>query len=111
MLTQLSIRDFAIVEQVELELTGGMTAVTGETGAGKSILVDAIGLLLGDRADSGAIRHGAGRADLSAVFDLSHLPAASAWLLAHDLAGENDCHLRRVITSGGRSRNYINGVS
>ena len=110
MLTQLNIHDFAIVEQVELELTGGMTAVTGETGAGKSILVDAIGLLLGDRADSSVIRHGAGRADLSAVFDLSQLPTASAWLRTHDLADENDCHLRRVITSGGRSRNYINGV-
>jgi DNA repair protein RecN (Recombination protein N) len=60
MLTQLRVRDFAIVEQLELELAGGMTAVTGETGAGKSILVDAIGLLLGDRADSGTIRHGAG---------------------------------------------------
>ena len=84
MLIQLCIRDFAIVEQLELELAGGMTAVTGETGAGKSILVDAIGLLLGDRADSGVIRHGAGRADLSAVFDLSQLPAASAWLNEHD---------------------------
>ena len=110
MLIQLCIRDFAIVEQLELELAGGMTAVTGETGAGKSILVDAIGLLLGDRADSGVIRHGAGRADLSAVFDLSQLPAASAWLNEHDLAGEGDCHLRRVIAGSGRSRNYINGV-
>ncbi|MGB5063571.1 MAG: AAA family ATPase, partial [Candidatus Competibacter sp.] len=110
MLTQLCVRDFAIVEQLELELATGMTAVTGETGAGKSILVDAIGLLLGDRADSGVIRHGAGRADLSAVFDLSQLPAASAWLSERDLAGEGDCHLRRVIASIGRSRNYINGV-
>ena len=110
MLIQLCVRDFAIVEQLELELAGGMTAVTGETGAGKSILVDAIGLLLGDRADSGVIRHGAGRADLSAVFDLSQLPAASAWLNEHDLAGEGDCHLRRVIAGSGRSRNYINGV-
>ena len=110
MLIQLCVRDFAIVEQLELELAGGMTAVTGETGAGKSILVDAIGLLLGDRADSGVIRHGAGRADLSAVFDLSQLPAASAWLHEHDLAGEGDCHLRRVIAGSGRSRNYINGV-
>lgn len=110
MLIQLCIRDFAIVEQLELELASGLTAVTGETGAGKSILVDAIGLLLGDRADSGVIRHGAGRADLSAVFDLGQLPAASAWLNERDLAGEGDCHLRRVIAGGGRSRNYINGV-
>lgn len=64
MLTQLRVRDFAIVEELELELAAGMTAVTGETGAGKSILVDAIGLLLGDRADSGVIRHGAERTDI-----------------------------------------------
>ncbi len=78
MLTQLRIRDFAIVEALDLELAAGMTAVTGETGAGKSILVDAIGLLLGDRADSGTIRHGAERTDISAVFDLDALPAARA---------------------------------
>ena len=110
MLTQLRIRDFAIVEALELELAAGMTAVTGETGAGKSILVDAIGLLLGDRADSGTIRHGAERTDISAVFDLDALPAARAWLAERDLHGERECHLRRVIASNGRSRNYINGV-
>ena len=109
MLTQLRIHDFAIVEALELELTGGMTAVTGETGAGKSILVDAIGLLLGDRADAGTIRHGAERTDISAVFDLDALPAARAWLSERDLDGE-DCHLRRVIARNGRSRSYINGV-
>jgi DNA repair protein RecN (Recombination protein N) len=110
MLTQLRIRDFAIVEALDLELAAGMTAVTGETGAGKSILVDAIGLLLGDRADSGTIRHGAERTDISAVFDLDALPAARAWLVERDLNGERECHLRRVIASNGRSRNYINGV-
>lgn len=109
MLTQLRIRDFAIVEELELELAPGMTAVTGETGAGKSILVDAIGLLLGDRADSGTIRHGAERTDISAVFDLDILPAARDWLAERDLDGE-ECHLRRVIARNGRSRNYINGV-
>ena len=110
MLTQLRIRDFAIVEALDLELAAGMTAVTGETGAGKSILVDAIGLLLGDRADSGTIRHGAERTDISAVFDLDALPAARAWLAERDLSGERECHLRRVIAGNGRSRNYINGV-
>jgi DNA repair protein RecN (Recombination protein N) len=110
MLTQLRIRDFAIVEDLELELAAGMTAVTGETGAGKSILVDAIGLLLGDRADSGVIRHGAERADLSAAFELDALPAARAWLAERDLDGDRECHLRRVIAGNGRSRNYINGV-
>jgi len=110
MLTQLRIRDFAIVEELELELAAGLTAVTGETGAGKSILVDAIGLLLGDRADSGVIRHGAERADLSALFDLDALPSARAWLAERDLDRDRECHLRRVVTSNGRSRNYINGV-
>lgn len=110
MLTQLRIRDFAIVEDLELDLAAGMTAVTGETGAGKSILVDAIGLLLGDRADSGVIRHGAERADLSAAFDLDALPAARAWLAERDLDGDRDCQLRRVVARNGRSRNYINGV-
>ena len=110
MLTQLRVRDFAIVEELELELALGMTAVTGETGAGKSILVDAIGLLLGDRADSGTIRQGAERTDISAVFDLDPLPAARAWLAERDLDSERECHLRRVVASNGRSRNYINGV-
>ena len=110
MLTHLRIRDFAIVEELELELAAGMTAVTGETGAGKSILVDAIGLLLGDRADSGTIRHGAERTDISAAFELDALPAARAWLAERDLDGERECHLRRVVASNGRSRNYINGV-
>jgi DNA repair protein RecN (Recombination protein N) len=110
MLIQLRIRDFAIVEDLELELATGMTAVTGETGAGKSILVDAIGLLLGDRAGSGTVRQGAERADISAVFDLEQLPTARAWLAERDLDTERECHLRRVIASNGRSRNYINGV-
>lgn len=110
MLTHLRIRDFAIIESLELELSAGMTAITGETGAGKSILVDAIGLLLGDRADSGVIRHGADRADISAVFDINDLADAQKWLADRDLANDQDCHLRRVITNNGRSRNYINSV-
>lgn len=110
MLVQLRIRDFAIVEDLELELATGMTAVTGETGAGKSILVDAIGLLLGDRADSSTVRQGAERADISAVFDLELLPTARSWLAERDLDTERECHLRRVVAGNGRSRNYINGV-
>ena len=110
MLTQLRIRDFAIVEDLELELAAGMTAITGETGAGKSILVDAIGLLLGDRADGDVIRHGADRADLSALFDLDSLPEARAWLAERDLDRDRECQLRRVVTRAGRSRGYINGV-
>ncbi len=110
MLIQLHIRDFTIVEDLELEWATGMTAVTGETGAGKSILVDAIGLLLGDRADSGMIRHGAERADLSAAFDLDALPTARTWLAERDLDHDRECQLRRVIARNGRSRSYINGV-
>lgn len=110
MLTQLRIRDFAIVEDLELELGGGMTAITGETGAGKSILVDAIGLLLGDRADGNVVRHGAERADLSAAFDLTALPEACAWLAERDLDRDRECQLRRVVARAGRSRGYINGV-
>ncbi len=113
MLILLNICDFTIVEKLELKLDSGMTAVTGETGAGKSILVDAIGLLLGDRADTRVIRRGAKRADLNAVFDLEQLPAAQAWLTEHDLASDGDCrdcHLRRVIAGNGRSRSYINNI-
>ena len=112
MLTHLQIRDFAIVETLELEFFSGMSAITGETGAGKSIMVEALGLLLGDRADSDVVRHGAERAEIAASFDLSGLPQAQAWLHEHDLlAQEDDCHLRRLISQNGRSRAYINGVS
>jgi DNA repair protein RecN (Recombination protein N) len=115
MLTHLQIRDFVIVDHLELEFAAGMSAITGETGAGKSIMVDALGLLLGDRADSTIIRPGAERAEISASFDISRLPAVHDWLAENDLAAEddrdNDCHLRRLIAANGRSRAYINGVS
>lgn len=119
MLVHLQIRDFAIIEQLELNLSGGMNAITGETGAGKSILVDALGLLLGDRADSNSIiRQTAERAEISAVFDIAQLTDARNWLAQHDLdhvpehglaPTNHECHLRRVISRNGRSRNYING--
>ena len=80
MLTQLAIQDYAIVDRLELDLTRGMTAITGETGAGKSILLGALGLCLGERADAGSVRHGCERTDLSARFDIQHLPAAAEWL-------------------------------
>ncbi|WP_136249071.1 DNA repair protein RecN [Halomonas borealis] len=108
MLTELAIRDFAIVDHLELELGGGMTAITGETGAGKSILLGALGLCLGERADAGSVRHGCERADLSARFDIQALPDARAWLAGRELA-EDDCLLRRVVTRGGRSKAWING--
>lgn len=109
MLTHLSISNYTIVASLEVELRPGMTVITGETGAGKSIMLDALGLCLGDRADPKAVRHGAARAEVSATFDLSAVPAARAWLDARDLADEHELILRRVVTSEGRSRAYING--
>ena len=109
MLLSLHIRDFAIIDELEIELRPGMTALTGETGAGKSILLDALGLLLGDRADAGAVRHGARRADISASFDVSALETARSWLAAQELALDGECQVRRVVLSEGRSRGYING--
>jgi DNA repair protein RecN (Recombination protein N) len=109
MLSHIHIRDFAIVDQLELDLSYGMTALTGETGAGKSILVDALGLALGDRADIGVIRHGAERAEINIGFDLDDAPAASQWLEEQDLASSGECFIRRIITQEGRSKGYING--
>ncbi len=110
MLLSLHIRDFAIIDALDVEFSPGMSALTGETGAGKSILLGALGLLLGDRADAGNVRHGRERADITAAFDLSTCPAARDWLLAHDMDRDDDCQLRRVISREGRSRAYINGA-
>jgi len=109
MLVHLSIHNYAIVEHLDLELDAGMTVITGETGAGKSIMLDALGLALGDRADSGAVRPGADKADILASFELSEIAEARAWLAERDLEREGPCILRRVITAEGRSRAYING--
>src|SRR3569623_176566 len=111
MLTHLHIRDFAIIAELELDLRGGMTALTGETGAGKSILVDALGLALGDRADSGVVRHGRERADVSASFDIAALPDLQAWLEEQGLDAGGECVARRLITAEGRSRGFVNGNS
>lgn len=109
MLTHIHIRAFTIVEHIELEFGKGMTVLTGETGAGKSILIDALNLALGDRADSGIIRHGCERAEITAGFDIAALDAAQEWLKAHDFASEHECLLRRTISQEGRSKGYING--
>ena len=109
MLSQLSIQDFAIVDQLDLDLTKGMTVVSGETGAGKSIMLDALGLALGNRSDSGEVRYGTDKADITAVFDLTDAPEAKAWLVQQELDAGDECILRRVITKEGRSRCYING--
>lgn len=110
MLVHLSISNYAIVEQLDLELRGGMTAITGETGAGKSIMLDALGLALGDRTDASAVRPGAERADILATFDISAIPEAHGWLQDNDFDHDGPCILRRVITAEGRSRGYINGT-
>ncbi|MGH8308069.1 MAG: DNA repair protein RecN [Gammaproteobacteria bacterium] len=111
MLTHIAIRDFAIIDVLELDLTQGMSVLTGETGAGKSILVDALGLVLGDRADVDVIRHGAERAEISAEFDLRSLPHIKRWLQEQDLSADGECILRRIIGRDGRSRGQINGRS
>ncbi len=110
MLLSLHIRDFAIIDELEIELAGGMTALTGETGAGKSILLDALGLLLGDRADAASVRHGCERAEISALFTSDGLPEVQAWLEEQSLEQDGECQLRRVIAREGRSRAYINGT-
>lgn len=109
MLAQLTIDNFAIVDHLELEFSTGMTAITGETGAGKSILLDALSLCLGARADANSVRQGAERAELTAHFDLAGLPEARAWLTARELSSE-ECVLRRVISAQGRTRAWINGT-
>ena len=109
MLIHLSVDNYAIAEHIEAEFDRGMTVLTGETGAGKSILLDALGLALGDRADAAVVRSGAERAEIHATFDISSIAAAQAWLRERDLLVGDDCLLRRVITSEGRSRGYING--
>ena len=111
MLTTLHVRDFAIIDEVELELGAGMTVLTGETGAGKSILLDALGLVLGDRADGGAVRHGAERAEITASMDIDALDGVQRWLADHDLDADGECVVRRIVSREGRSRAYINGAS
>lgn len=109
MLTALSITQFAIAEKLAVEFQPGMTVITGETGAGKSISLDALSLALGARADSASVRTGADKTDIRAVFDIEQLTNVQQWLAQHDLADAGqECILRRVITSEGRSKAYIN---
>ncbi|WP_425055109.1 DNA repair protein RecN [Pseudomonas abyssi] len=110
MLVHLAVNNYAIVDNLELDLGGGMSVITGETGAGKSIMLDALALTLGDRADSGAVRPGSDKADILATFDISDIPEARQWLDERDLTQDDEqVILRRVITAEGRSRGYING--
>ena len=110
MLTHLQIRDFAIIDSVELELRRGLTVLTGETGAGKSILVDALQLLAGGRAGAEVVRHGAERAEVSGTFELSRAPRElKAWLEDQSVSGPGELIVRRVVGADGRSRAYLNG--
>ncbi|AHG19100.1 recombination and repair protein [Chania multitudinisentens RB-25] len=111
MLAQLTISNFAIVRELEIDFQPGMTAITGETGAGKSIAIDALGLCLGNRAEGNVVRQGASRADICARFSLADTPSARAWLEHNQLDDSNECLLRRVIGSDGRSRGFINGTA
>jgi len=109
MLRHITIRDFALVERLELDFEAGLTVLTGETGAGKSILLDALGLALGDRASADTVRAGGDKAEIHLDFDLAELPAVRTWLQQHELDADDECLLRRVIQTGGRSRGFING--
>jgi DNA repair protein RecN (Recombination protein N) len=109
MLTHLNIKNFAVVQSLSIDLPSGLTVITGETGAGKSIAVDALGLVLGDRADNGIIRDGTERAEISANFDISNNKEAQRWLDEQGFDPE-ECILRRVLSRDGRSRAFINGT-
>jgi DNA repair protein RecN (Recombination protein N) len=110
MLLTLNVKDFVIVDQLQLEFEPGFTVLTGETGAGKSIMLDALGLLLGDRAEAGQIRDGADRAEISASFDIARQPDLQAWLADNALSGDDsELLIRRLVDRNGRSRSFING--
>src|SRR3982750_302011 len=112
MLTHLQIRDFAIIDLIDLEVRAGLTVLTGETGAGKSIVVDALALLAGGKGGAEVVRAGAERAELSATFDISKSPAELRELLTEQsVEAEDELTVRRVIAGDGRSRGYLNGVS
>ena len=108
MLTHLTINNFMLIEHLDLQFKQGMTAITGETGTGKSVLLGALGLTLGERSDGDRVRRGCEKADITATFLLDDLPAARQWLIDHDLSHADECLLRRIITKEGRSRAFIN---
>ncbi|MDO3384716.1 DNA repair protein RecN [Gilvimarinus sp. SDUM040013] len=112
MLTHLSVQNFTLVESLDLDFKAGMTVITGETGAGKSVLLEALGQALGDRADATRVRRGTRKADISATFDLTRIERARHWLVEQDLEQvelPSECLLRRTVTAEGRSKAYING--
>ncbi len=111
MLLNMQIRNFAIVDEIDIDFGAGMTVLTGETGAGKSIIVDALGLILGERGGSGLVRDGAKRAEFSAEFDVAGYPSVTSWLEEQSLDMDGECLVRRVIGADGRSRAFLNGTA
>lgn len=114
MLTHLSIRNLAVVKALDIDLRSGLTVITGETGAGKSIAIDALGLCLGERAEANMVRANTSKADVTASFDLGALPKVTQWLIEHELIDADDraeLVIRRIVSSEGRSKAFINGVS
>jgi len=111
MLRHLTLRDFVIVDRLELEFSAGFGTLTGETGAGKSILIDALALALGERGDAGVVRAGCDKAEIAATFDVAALPEVAAWLDENGLDAGDELLLRRVVDANGRSRAWINGSS
>lgn len=109
MLTRLSVRQLAIIEKLELDFANGLTVISGETGAGKSILMDSLGLVLGERADTGMIRHGAERAEIQAEFDISQIQAANDWLQKQEMDEDGELGIRRVLKQNGSSSAWVNG--
>ena len=110
MLKHLYIRNFAIIDELELDFNAGMTALTGETGAGKSILLGALNLVLGDRADNDSIKQGCDYAEIVAEFDIQQLEHVASWLVSQELNTDEECILRRRISRDGRSRAYVNST-
>ena len=109
LLLSININNYTLVESLEIEFNKGTTAITGETGAGKSLVLDALGMALGDRADTDTIRHGKARAEITATFDINNIEDAKKWLHDNDFNNDENCILRRIYTTEGRSKGYING--
>ena len=111
MLIHIHIWNFAIVEKLDIEFDTGLTVLTGETGAGKSILLDALSLALGDRADTSVIRHGSDKAEISVTFSLHDAVEAANWLSKHEMLSEDECIIRRTVNRNGPSKAFINGIN
>lgn len=110
MLSHLTIRNFVLVDNISLDFSQGLSVITGESGAGKSIMINATALALGERGSPSMVREGADKAEISVVFDISHLKVAQKWLTNKELLNENDCIIRRIIVAAGGSRAFINGT-